>query len=94
MLSQEDPRQSNTGYNWEGGGRGGAGWQLERQGKFAEFCALQDWRPGVHRTDGGKNRKAVKDEADEDARTPFDANAETPAMPSDGSFQGGGKPYS
>lgn len=48
----------------------------------------------MHRTDGGKPRKAVKDDADEEVRTPFDAKAETPTMPSDGSFQGGGKPYS
>ncbi|KAL3138482.1 hypothetical protein ABBQ32_006272 [Trebouxia sp. C0010 RCD-2024] len=54
------------------------------------FAELQDWRPGVQRTDGGKPRKAIKDDAEEKSRMPFDARADPPALPSDGSFQGGG----
>ncbi len=44
---------------------------------------------GQDRTDGGKARKAPKEEADEDKpRIPFDPRAEVPPKPSDGSFQG------
>ena len=46
----------------------------------------------MHRTDGGKPRRALKDELDEDKpRKPFDPRAEVPVMPSDGSFQGSGE---
>ncbi|DBA71019.1 TPA: hypothetical protein ACH3X2_011449 [Trebouxia sp. C0005] len=55
------------------------------------YAELQDWRPGVQRTDGGKPRRALKEELDEDKpRKPFDPRAEVPVMPSDGSFQGSG----
>ncbi|DBB16897.1 TPA: hypothetical protein ACH3X3_015132 [Trebouxia sp. C0006] len=55
------------------------------------YAELQDWRPGVQRTDGGKPRRALKEEPDEDKpRKPFDPRAEVPVMPSDGSFQGSG----
>jgi len=46
----------------------------------------------VQRTDGGKPRRALKEESDEDKpRKPFDPRAEAPVMPSDGSFQGSGE---
>ena len=46
----------------------------------------------MQRTDGGKPRRALKEEPDEDKpRKPFDPRAEVPAMPSDGSFQGSGE---
>jgi len=46
----------------------------------------------VQRTDGGKPRRALKEEPDEDKpRKPFDPRAEVPVMPSDGSFQGSGE---
>ena len=54
---------------------------------------MQDWRPGVQRTDGGKPKKAIRDDDNDDTpRVPFDARTETPAMPSDGSFQSTGQP--
>lgn len=46
----------------------------------------------MQRTDGGKPRRALKEELDEDKpRKPFDPRAEVPVMPSDGSFQGSGE---
>ena len=45
----------------------------------------------MQRTDGGKPRRAPKEELDEEMpRKPFDPRAEVPVMPSDGSFQGSG----
>ena len=47
----------------------------------------------MQRTDAGKPRKAVREEAEEKPRVPFDpraAAAAAPPMPSDGSFQGSG----
>lgn len=47
----------------------------------------------MQRTDGGKPKKAARDDENDDApRVPFDARAEAPAMPSDGSFQSSGQP--
>ena len=43
----------------------------------------------MQQTRGGKPRRATKDEPEEEVgRVPFDPRADTPAMPSDGSFQG------
>lgn len=62
------------------------------QSRLDKFYAeLQDWRPGVQQTGGAKPKRAAKDEPEEEVgRVPFDPRADTPVMPSDGTFQGGG----
>ncbi len=48
----------------------------------------------MQRIDGGKPRRALKEELDEEKpRKPFDPRAEVPVMPSDGSFQGSGEAF-
>ena len=87
-------------WKWAVGQTGSIVLALQLQGDCGEVllmlyahclwvCGVQDWRPGVQQTAGGKPRRAAKDEPEEEVgRVPFDPRAEVPAMPSDGSFQG------